>query len=137
MTHDEIVDMIRRHEGFRDEVYLDTEGVPTCGYGHAFIVGSHIPVEVAERLLWHDTKAAFDDYDTFHFDLDPVRRGVIINMLFNLGRSRFSRFKKTIAALRAKDYDTAAVEMMDSKWARQVKTRAVELSEIMRTGEVE
>ena len=51
---DDFIDQLKRHEGYRGEVYLDTEGVPTGGWGHAFLPGSRIPTEVAERLLRHD-----------------------------------------------------------------------------------
>ena len=54
-------------------------------------------------------------------------------MIFNM-RNRFDQFKKMIAALEVGDYDEASAQMMDSRWATTVKTRAVELSEQMRTG---
>ena len=132
---DELFDMIRRHEGYSGSVYLDSVGVPTGGYGHAFLVGSEIPQYIAEKFLWLDVYQASKDYDTFDFDLDPTRRGVVINMLFNLGRTRFGGFNSLIGALREKNWKKAHDEMLDSKWATQVKGRAIELAEIMLTGE--
>ncbi len=58
------------------------------------------------------------------WNLDPVRGGVIINMLFNPDRRRLMRFKNTIQAILGEDWDRAACEMLDSKWSRQVKGRA-------------
>lgn len=135
MTYDQVVEMIRRHEGYSEKVYLDTVGVPTVGYGHALIVGSHIPPEVGHSLLHQDIRIAWHDYDTLDLDIDSYRKGVVVNMLFNLGRPRLLKFKKFLAALREKDYDLASKEMLDSKWATQVKGRAVELAEMMEKGE--
>jgi len=137
MTDEEIIAMIKRHEGFRDYVYLDSEGIPTGGYGHAFLAGSSIPQDVADRLLEEDMQTAFEDYDRLTFDLDPVRRGVVINMLFNLGFTKFRGFFNMRQALRRGDYGSAADEMLDSQWARQVGRRAEELARIMRTGRVD
>ena len=52
-------------------------------------------------------------------------------MCFNLGRPRLSNFKKFLAALEEGDYEKAAVEMMDSRWASQVGDRAVRLRDRM------
>ena len=48
-------------------------------------------------------------------------------MCFNMGAPRLSGFKKFIAGVNAGDWNTAAVEMMDSRWARQVGNRAERL----------
>ena len=57
---------------------------------------------------------------------------VCINMAFNLGRNRLSKFKKMITAVNEGNYQKAADEMIDSKWYRQVGRRSEELVEIMR-----
>jgi lysozyme len=93
---------------------------------------------VSEALLRYDLGGIDRDYTSLNLPIDPrdnVRRFVVKNMLFNIGLGRLLGFKKMLAAVRAGDYDRAAEEMMDSKWARQVKGRAVELAEMMRTGE--
>ncbi|NNF99491.1 MAG: glycoside hydrolase [Desulfobacteraceae bacterium] len=138
MEYEDFIKQLKRHEGFRNKVYLDTEGIPTGGWGHAFIVGSNIPVEAAEMFLRHDLKSVQDDYESLDLPIDvhdTVREYVIKNMLFNLGIVRLRGFKKMLAAVRSGDYKNAAREMRDSKWARQVKGRAIELSEMMSTGE--
>jgi len=140
MNDTDIQAMIKRHEGFKNKVYTDSVVVPTGGWGHAFLKDSPIPISVAVRFFEEDFKAAVADYGRFctAYDLrvDPVRRGVLIDMLFNLGLPRLSKFKKMIAALQVNDFDEAAVQMKDSKWYRQTKSRAVELVKIMRTGRV-
>ena len=67
------------------------------------------------------------------FEINEARRYVLISMSFNLG-SRIKSFKKMLLALENGDYELASREMLDSKWAKQVKTRAKKLSEIMRKG---
>ena len=128
-------DMIKRHEGFRPYIYLDTVGVPTGGYGHAFHAGSVLPDTIWELIFEADYQTALDDYEELGFDLDQVRKAVVIDMLFNLGRGRFLQFKNTIAAIRAGDWERAACGMENSAWYGQVRTRAVKLVRMMRTGE--
>jgi len=67
-------------------------------------------------------------------DLDAVRQRVVIDMAFNIGVPRLTGFKKMWAAIHCGDYEEAALEMMDSKWARQVGRRAERLSDMMRKG---
>jgi len=136
MDYDEAAELIKKHEGFRDRVYLDSENIPTCGYGHALIVGSYVPHYIADSFFHNDFKNAIADYGYFNFNVDSVRRAVILSMLFNLGRDRFAGFRKMIKALYDKDYERAAIEMFDSKWFRQVGSRAEELIKMMRTGEI-
>jgi lysozyme len=71
-----------------------------------------------------------------YMDLDRIRQTVIANMVFNLGFNGLMQFKRMWKHLGTHDYPAAAKEMLDSKWARQVGNRAIELSKIMRTGEV-
>ncbi len=127
MREEAIKKMIQRHEGFMPRVYMDTVQVATGGSGHAFLVGSPISHEVADLLFKDDYNRCLKDYEQLRpliGELNPVRRAVIIDMLFNLGLPRLKEFKKTFAAIRAKDFEEAAKEMLDSKWARQVGYRA-------------
>jgi lysozyme len=56
-------------------------------------------------------------------------------MGFNLGISRLLHFRRMLSALEQGDYQKAAVEMLDSKWARQVGKRATHLNHMMKTGD--
>ncbi|MCZ6898261.1 MAG: lysozyme, partial [Betaproteobacteria bacterium] len=80
---------------------------------------------------------AIHDCQTFNWfgGLDEVRTAVIVNMVYNLGLTRFSKFKKTIGFIELNEWEMASVEMLNSKWANQVGSRANELSEMMKTGE--
>ena len=136
----DIKKMIKRHEGYRDFVYIDSVGVLTGGWGHAFHKGSHISKEVAEIFFNDDYESVIQDYNRFcnvyALELDSIRRAVIIDMIFNLGLAGLMKFKKMIAALCIDDYEEAAKQGLDSKWAGQVGDRADELMGMMYTGEV-
>jgi lysozyme len=128
-------EILKKHEGFREGIYIDTVGVPTGGYGHAFLRGSRLPKHIWEQIFEYDFGNAMKDYDKLNLDLSPARAAVIRNMLFNMGLHNVLEFKKMFAALRKGDYETAADEMLDSKWAKQVGPgRSDELAEMMRTG---
>ena len=68
-----------------------------------------------------------------------MRHAVLLDMMFNMGPGRLRGFVKMRRALRRRDFDVAAVEMLDSKWSEQVgkKTdqRAWRLARMMRTNE--
>lgn len=130
-------DMLIRHEGLRLKPYRDSVGKLTIGVGRNLDdVG--ITEEEARYLLKNDIQKAVAEAKRFpwYAKLNNPRKQAIIDMIYNLGASRFLGFKKMLAALEAGDYEAAAREMLDSKWAQQVGRRATELAEIMRTGEL-
>ena len=137
MIDDRIKSLIKKHEGFRAYVYYCSQGYPTGGYGHAFLDRSPISHAVAHLLFEEDFARAASDYDKLQLSLDPVRRAVLYDMLFNLGLSRLRRFKKMLKALRSGDYEKAAAEILDSEYARQVGGRAKTLDKMMKTGQWE
>jgi lysozyme len=67
--------------------------------------------------------------------LDTVRQDILINMCFNMGLVGLLKFKKTLQLIEAGDYAKASVEMLASKWSKDVGNRAVELSTQMKKGE--
>lgn len=131
------MDMIKHHEGCRLKAYKDTVGVPTIGYGRNLEKG--ISQDEAELMFKNDfNEALIECYEaiTTFSDHNEARRTVLVNMMFNLGRSRLLNFKKMLGALAVKDYDRAAAEMLDSKWAQQVGNRSLELAKIMKEGKL-
>tara|TARA_R100001460_G_C3417066_1_gene160404 strand:- start:237 stop:416 length:180 start_codon:yes stop_codon:yes gene_type:complete len=58
-----------------------------------------------------------------------------MDMAFNMGVPRLCKFKNMWAAIHDGNYEIASLEMMDSRWARQVGSRAVKLSDAMKAGE--
>lgn len=123
-------------EGKRNLMYIDSLGVPTIGKGHNLrdrpISDHAIEVIFADDMAdsVRDAKSLFPNFDL----LTDTRKAVLVNMAFNLGHSRLSGFKKFILAVGQRDYETAANEMLDSLWSRQVGARAKRLSDDMRNG---
>ncbi len=132
-------DMLIRHEGLRLKPYQDTKKKLTIGVGRN-LDDIGITRDEAWALLNNDiarvrreVKRAFPWFSK----VNPVRKDVVLNMVFNLGLQRFRGFRKAIAAIKAKDWDEAARQMLDSRWARQVGRRARELAAMMRRGKYE
>jgi len=136
---DKLIHQLKKHEGLKLSAYEDTEGYITIGYGRMIDerIGGRISEQEAEFLLMNDIQKTMEEAKGFDFyeKLDPVRKGVVVNMLFNMGMPRFKTFVKFQQALVDGDYQKAADEMLNSKWAKQVKGRAVELSKQMQKGE--
>lgn len=126
---------IKRHEGLRLKPYRDTVGKLTIGYGRN-LEDAGLSPEEAEVLLRNDLfrceaelrEALGETYEA----LSPARKAALLDMIYNLGKTRFLGFKKMIAALKAGDFARAAAEMLDSRWAAQVGQRAQFLAEKMR-----
>ena len=129
-------------EGLRFDVYLDSQGNPTVGYGHLVVasdelqLGDTISPARAEAFFQMDIAEVEDELvqQSWFIPLDDVRQTALADMTFNIGITKEDQFVKMIAALQAQDYSTAGDEMLDSLWARQVGQRAVRLSNIIRSG---
>lgn len=96
-----------------------------------------ITKELAEELLDISLTRAVDgarSVTPVWEELNSVRQAVIASMVFNLGLAGWEKFTRTRNAITAKDFDTAADCMLESKWSKQVGNRAVELAKMMRTG---
>jgi len=129
-------DMLIRHEGLMLKPYRDSVNKLTIGVGRNLDdVG--ISRDEAIYLLKNDLQKVVAQAKQFPWydKLSNPRKQVVLNMIFNLGITRFSQFRKTIGFIANGDYTAAAKEMLDSKWAKQVGNRATELAEIMERGE--
>ena len=126
---DRLIEQIKRHEGVELMPYRDTEGLMTIGVGRN-IEHNGIRMVEADFMLMNDIKDCMEEAKTYHWyeGISVIRKAVIIIMLFNLGKPRFDKFVKFQAALAEGLYDKASTEMLDSRWAKQVGKRAVELS---------
>ena len=145
-------------EGLRLQVYKDTLGIDTIGIGrnledrgitkeelddldiptieHVYEYG--ITEADAVYLATNDVQIVEEELVRAHpcLDrLDSVRQLILIDMAFNMGVPRLCKFKKMRAAVEAEDFPTAAKEMLDSRWATQVKGRATKLANAMHNGE--
>ena len=131
-----LIDQLKRHEGIRLKPYKCTEGKLTIGYGRN-LEDVGISQAEADQMLMNDIlkieEQIIRKIPVFH-ELSLNRQNVLINMGFNLGVNGLLRFKKMIAALEDGNFVIAADEMDDSRWSRQVSSRADELSSQMIDG---
>lgn len=131
-----IVDQLKRDESFRSKPYKDTTGHLTIGYGRN-LDDDGIYESEAEGMLVNDVASASEQLDRalpWTAQLDAVRRGVLLNMTFNMGIRGLIQFHATLALVQKGDYEGAADEMLKSSWAEEVGPRAQRLSQQMRTG---
>jgi len=119
--------------------YKCPAGKLTIGYGRN-IEDVGISKAEAEFMLDNDITSSvylcrrmFPSFDT----LDDVRQEVLVNMMFNMGDTAFSKFRKFKAAVEAKDWERAASEMENSRWYKQIGKRGYELKMMMLTGSAE
>ena len=133
---DKLLDQLKRHEGVEKMPYVDTVGKMTIGVGRNLSDNGLRDNEI-EFLLMNDIAAVIEEAKTYDWydGLSGERKSVIVNMIFNLGKPRFDLFQKFQQALSDGDYQKASDEMLDSKWAKQVGQRAVELSMQMQKGQ--
>ena len=131
-----LIAMVSQHEGLRLKPYRDSVGIWTIGYGRN-LQDVGIRQDEARLMLENDLTVAMNDA-RFLFDdfaaLTPNRQRVLVDMAFNLGRTRLAGFKAMWAALERGDFHAAAAEMKDSRWARQVGNRADRLARMMKEG---
>lgn len=128
---------LRIDEGVKPKVYFDSEGIATVGVGRNLEGKGLSDIEI-NFLLGNDIEDTCRDLDAnmpWWRTMTEGRQQVFANMCFNLGISRFLGFKKMIAAVKVGDYTTAAEEMKDSLWAKQVKSRADRLVTLMINGD--
>ena len=132
--------MLKRHEGVESHAYECSEGKITVGVGRNIDKqgGMGLSDDEVEYLLQNDIerviKELSSEYSWFN-DLDDVRKDAMIDISFNLGQTRLRLFVKALAAMESGNYKKAATEFLDSKWARQTGGRALELSDLISSGE--
>jgi len=138
------IDVLRKEveadEGCKYETYHCSEGHLTGGIGHLITewdediyagpIGTSISEEQVQEWFEKDVNTAIGDcQDIFdNFDkLDDEIQHVLINMSFQLGKPRLSKFKRMIAAVHDEDYREMALQMEDSRWFKQTQNRAQRL----------
>jgi len=154
-----LIDELIKHEGLKLQVYKDTLGIDTIGIGRNLedrgisqeelddldipnmdiIYEYGITEADAVYLANNDVQIVEDELLRAHpcvDRLDSVRQLILVDMAFNMGVPRLCKFKKMWNAIHEEKYDIAAKEMLDSRWANQVKSRATKLAHAMHTGEM-
>ncbi len=141
-----LLKQLKYEEGLRLEAYICPAGKLTIGYGHNLdampmfenqMIPHVIDEQFADLLLEWDVKSVIDQLDDqWHgFQLlTGARRDAVINMAFQLGVPGLMKFKKTLQALARCDWQHAAEEALNSKWAKQTPNRADRVAWQIRTG---
>lgn len=135
-----IKEQLKLHESYEAFPYKDTEGKTTIGIGHN-LDDRGLSDRVIDYIFDEDITVASDDLDRigndFGFEwrsLSEARQLVLLDMSFNLGYDRLSKFKRTLGYIAKGMFKEAAIQMRHSKWHRQVKGRAVRLERMMEVG---
>ena len=130
----DLIDKIKKHEGYVGVVYKDSLGIDTIGYGFA-IKDLELDRDICDEILVRkvkDLKSRVENkFDWFKY-MPPEIKDVVLEMCYQMGVYGFSCFKKTIAYLQNKQWKEASVEMLDSRWAQQTPNRARTLSNIVK-----
>ena len=123
------------HEGRKNLPYTDTLGNITIGIGYN-LTSRGLPDSWVDSQYLSDVQYFYNQLSAFpwYLKLNDDRQIILIDMAF-MGWQRFLGFTDMIAALEVSDFNKAANEMLNSEWATQVKGRAIQLAEGMRTGE--
>ena len=157
-NREDFVNKLIAHEGLRLQVYKDTLGIDTIGIGRNLedrgitkeelnwmdipsmdaVYEYGITEADAMYLAQNDVQIVEEELVRAHpcvEELDSVRQLVLMDMAFNMGVPRLRKFKKMWNAVHEKKFDIAAKEMLDSRWAVQVKSRSTKLAHAMHHGE--
>jgi len=137
---------IKRHEGEVLEIYEDSLGYKTLGIGHlcqpndpeySWKVGTKVSQEVVNMYYEQDFQKHYQEavhvygsYEDFQNLPEPIQR-VLVNMCFNLGGTRFSKFKNMLRACKEHNWEQMAAEMENSRWYSQVGRRSQELQRMV------
>lgn len=143
MDYQELKERIKEHEGYRNKVYLDSMTPPnrTIGYGHLCRADEKWDDDKQydhrhlEKVFEYDFAIAVRGADEILKNCPNIHekaREIVIECVFVLGKTGFSRFKRCIDALSKSDYQSASEELKDSVWYKNQATNRVHfLSQIL------
>ena len=136
---DDLIRSLRGEEGEVLTEYKDHLGYSTIGIGRLIDKrrGGGITAEESAYLLNNDIDKVIVQLDkrlSWWTSLDDARKGVLVNMAFQMGIDGLLGFKNTLKMIQSGDYLAASKGMLNSLWAKQTPARAKRMSEQMRTG---
>ena len=142
MDMDRLLESVKKHEGYRNKVYLDTLGKRTVGVGHLCVEDfweddKEYEEKFLMTILEHDLQTAIKGAkelmeDHGCADIDEQAEEILIEMVFQLGKTGVSKFRKMWDALAEKNYIGASYEMLDSRWSKQTPNRAKAMAKTMK-----
>ena len=142
LDRESVFEQLKIDEGVVNEIYKDHLGYPTFGVGHLVLesdpefgqdVGTPVSEERTKECFEKDLDTAISEcvalYGDDFTDWPGVVQEVLVNMMFNMGRTRLGKFNNFRKALEAQDWKQAGIEGRDSRWHKQVTNRAERLME--------
>ena len=142
MEMSRLLESVKKHEGYRNKVYLDTLGKRTVGVGHLCVEDfweddKEYEEKFLMTILEHDLQTAIKGAkelmeDHGCADIDEQAEEILIEMVFQLGKNGVSKFRNMWKALAEKNYIGASYEMLDSRWAKQTPNRANAMAKTMK-----
>ena len=142
MNLERLMESVKKHEGYRNKVYLDTLGKRTVGVGHLCVEDfweddKEYEEKFLMTILEHDLQTAIKSakqlIEEFGCDdIDEQAEEILIEMVFQLGKTGVSKFRNMWKALSEKNYIGASYEMLDSRWAKQTPNRAKAMANLMK-----
>ena len=137
-----LMESVKKHEGYRNKVYLDTLGKRTVGVGHLCVEDfweddkeyeESFLMEILQKDLQEAIRGAKELMEEHGCaDIDERAEEILIEMVFQLGRTGVSKFKNMWKALSEHNYVGASFEMLDSRWAKQTPNRAKNMADQMK-----
>jgi len=137
--------MLRRHEGVESHAYLCSQNFTTIGVGRNIDAGDNggarglgLSDDEVDYLLQNDIDRVTEELDgeySWFAGLNNARSDAMVDISFNLGQTRLRGFRKALEAMGSGNFEEASKQFLDSRWSEQVGNRAMELAEIIRTGE--
>ena len=136
---DLVASQLAKEEGYRRFVYEDHLGYETIGYGRCIAkgVGYGIDEEEAGYLLRKDiNRVKHTCAEAFNFwgDVSPNIQMTIVMLVFQMGLAGYKKFTKHLQAIADKNFDEAATQLLDSKFAKQTPARAKRMAKLIRDG---
>ena len=142
MNLERLMESVKKHEGYRNKVYLDTLGKRTVGVGHLCVEDfweddkeyeEKFLMEILADDLQNAIKGARELKEEHSCtDIDEIAQEILVEMVFQLGKNGVSKFRNMWKALSEKNYIGASYEMLDSRWAKQTPNRAKSMADQMK-----
>ena len=142
MNLERLMESVKKHEGYRNKVYLDTLGKRTVGVGHLCVEDfwednkeyeESFLMEILQKDLQEAIRGArelMEERDCLN--IDEKAEELLIEMVFQLGKTGVSKFNNMWKALAEQNYIGASFEMLDSRWAKQTPNRAKAMASLMK-----
>lgn len=139
--------IIKLEESFRAKPYYCSEQYPTVGYGKR-IGNKNDPlpnITVTEKESLEFVRQRVSDAITKLSTAYPIawskcnttRQAILISMMYQLGSTGLSNFKKMWSAIEMSNFEEASRQMLDSLWAKQTKNRALRHAKTMKDGSLD